>query len=759
MQHRIIALVLILLAPHLIRAQLQPIGQWREHLPWHQAIGLVNTAENIWAATPFSIFSVDLAENSLLRFSKISGLSETGISAIGVNESTQQLIIAYTNSNVDILKEGEVVNINAIKNSAITGDKTIFSIFVHNQLAYLSTGIGIVVIDLQKNEVKDTYIIGSGGSKIKVSALAADANNFYAATEEGIKKAALNNVNLADFRNWQTVLHGAVQSIVVAQNNVIALKNDSLYKLNGASWDFLYHDGWVLKNISVSGDKILLSETQNTSGRIIVLSATGTVTTTIQDPGIIVSPAQALFFQNNYWIADSVTGLSKSAGSGFNQYIPDSPPSVAYGSMDALNQKIYAAAGTVNSNWEPTGNKNGVYRFANDQWDFFNARSRAPFDSLPDFITVLADPVDESIWAGSYGGGLVNISTGNEITIYKQNSPLQPAYFSTDSYRISGLARDAEQNIWVANYGANTELHVRKRDGNWHSFSIPFPLPEKAVSQIVVDELNQKWIVSPKGGGLVCFNHGQSPDNPGDDQWKWYRSGTGNGNLPDNNVLCIAKDKSNFIWVGTTRGIGIIYCPEQVFAGGGCEAILPVVQQDNFAGYLFRDEQVQAIAVDGADRKWVGTKNGVWLISADGEKTIYRFTTENSPLPDNDIKQIVVEGQSGEVFFSTAKGIFSFRSTATEATTSNSNVLVFPNPVPPGYNGAIAIRGVANNAIVKITEMDGRLVYQARALGGQAIWNGKDYKGRTISTGVYLVLVSDDARKENLVTKIVFIGK
>ncbi len=101
----------------------------------------------------------------------------------------------------------------------------------------------------------------------------------------------------------------------------------------------------------------------------------------------------------------------------------------------------------------------------------------------------------------------------------------------------------------------------------------------------------------------------------------------------------------------------------------------------------------------------------------------------------------------------------SYRSDATEGSSTNSNVLVFPNPVPPGYNGTIAIRGVANNAIVKITEMDGRLIYQTRALGGQATWNGKDYKGRTISSGVYLVLVSDDSRRENLVTKIVFINK
>ena len=154
-----------------------------------------------------------------------------------------------------------------------------------------------------------------------------------------------------------------------------------------------------------------------------------------------------------------------------------------------------------------------------------------------------------------------------------------------------------------------------------------------------------------------------------------------------------------------------------------------------------------------------GTKNGAWLLSADGAKIIYQFTTDNSPLVDNNVQKITIDGKTGEVFFATAKGICSFRSTATEGGTQNSNVLVFPNPVPPGYTGSIAIRGLVDNAFVKITELDGRLVYQTRSFGGQAIWNGKNYKGGNVATGVYLVLVSDDTRTEKIATKIVFIGK
>jgi ligand-binding sensor domain-containing protein len=766
MMQRLITLFIgTFIIPFVSFSQLQPIGNWRDHLPYHQAIQVTATPGKIWAANPSNLFSLDIDENSIERWSKINGLTETGIKAIGADAASGKLVIAYTSSNVDVLDGSSINNINAVKNSPVTGDKTIYSIYVVTQLAYLSTGIGIIVLDLSKYEVKDTYIIGAGGSKIKVNATTAGNSFFYAATKEGLKKAPVNSANLADFRNWLTesgtngLAAGEVQSVVSTGTTVITLKDDSLFTLSGTTWNLLYRDGWTINNITISNNKLLISERQNNSGRVVILSLAGAVETILQDNRFTALPLQAVIEQNNYWIADSLAGLSKYNGSTFESYIPNSPASVSTGGMRVNNNTLWVTAGAVTINWEPAKNKNGVFKFSDNTWTNYNASGFPQLDSFPDFITVAIDPADESAWAGSYGGGLIQIKKDNTITAFKQNSPLKPAYFDLSSYRVSGLAFDTERNLWIANYGGSSNLHVRKQDGTWQSFAIPFPLAESAVSQVVIDDINQKWIVSPKGGGLICYNHGLSVDNPGDDQWKWYRAGQGNGNLPDNYVLCIAKDKNNFIWVGTEKGVGIIQCAQDVFTTQGCEAILPVVQQDNFAGYLFSDEQVQTIAVDGADRKWVGTKNGVWLISADGAKTIYRFTETNSPLVSNDVKQITIDDKTGEVFFATSNGICSFRSTATEGVVSNSNVLVFPNPVPPGYSGTIAIRGVANNAIVKIAELNGRLVYQARALGGQAIWNGKDYKGRTISTGVYLVIVSDDTQQEKTVTKIVYIKK
>lgn len=766
MQARIIALYLLLAAvPLRSLAQIPPVGQWRDHLPYHQARLLSSGMGKIWCATAYSLFSIDTDDHSVERYSKLNGLTGTGISAIAATAQHELLIVAYQNSQVDILQEGNVYGIDAIKNAPVTGDKTAQHIAIDGDRALLSTGIGIIVLNLPKAEVADTWIIGSNGAKVRVNATCRFGQQFYAATAEGLKQASASGSNLADFRNWQDLSGqsglpvGAIRDVAAWNGRLVILKNDTLYVASGNNWTALYTTDHAIHHVDIQNNQLLVSEMRNNSGRITVLDAQGNIAQRIQHAQYTQAPQQGLLQDGIYWIADSLHGLSAWNGSNFISYVPNSPYSIAAGTMQVFNNTLWAAAGTVNSLYQGTGNKNGLYQFTADNWTNYQAPAFPALDSFPDIISLAADPLNGSIWAGSFGGGLINIQADHSIRTFKQNSPLQPAYIAPGSYRVSGLAFDASNNLWIANYGANQNLAVKKADGHWQSFFIPYSIPENAVSQIIIDDLDQKWIIAPKGNGLFCFNHGTTIDNPGDDRWKWYRSGQGNGNLPNSDVLCIAKDKNNFIWVGTAQGIGIIQCPQEAFTNTGCDAILPVVQQDNFAGYLFRDEQVQAIAVDGADRKWIGTKNGVWLISADGDKTIYRFTAANSTLVSDNVTHIAIDGQSGEVFFATDKGICSFRSTATEANTTAGNVLVFPNPVPPSYTGTIAIRGVPNNAIVKIAGLDGRLAFQTRALGGQAVWNGKDYTGRTIATGVYLVLVSDDNKQEKLVTKIVFIQK
>jgi hypothetical protein len=744
-----------------------PIGQWRDHLPYHSTIDVSAGNNKIFCATPYSVFSIDLSENSVSRMSRINGLHETGVAAINYNEITDKLFIGYRNSNIDIVYRNDIFNVPEIKLDNIVGDKTIYNVFSLGKYFYLSTGLGIVVIDADKYEVKDSWFIGNNGGQVKINGFTADNSFFYAATDEGLKITSINTVDPANYLNWQNIsglnglTAGVCNNVINVLSKIFVSKNDSVFVLNGLNWNLFFTEPtWKIQNINSSSGKIIVCQKKSDgSAKVTSLNTDGTTARTIQQSGSIVQPKKTILVSNDYWVADSSGGLTKFMSIGFENYDLNSPQSIATGEIVFVNNSFYAAAGSVNENWQKQNNKDGIYKFSEGQWTNYNNKHFTRLDSLPDLISVAIDLRDETIWTGSYGGGLLHIKAGNSFEVFKQNSPIGQATFDPSSYRVSGLVFDKENNLWVSNYGAAQNILVRKNDGSWKTFAPPFALNENAASQIIVDDEGQKWIVSPKGNGLIIFNDNKTIDNAADDKWKSYRSGAGIGNLPTNNVFSIAKDKNGFIWIGTSDGAAVVQCPQNIFSSQGCDAMLPVVTQGGFNQYLFKGEEVRSIAVDGADRKWVATKNGAWLVSAEGDKVIYRFTETNSPLLSNDVKRITIDGRTGEIFFATANGLCSFRSTATEGGETNTNVLVFPNPVPPGYGGTIAIRGLVNNAIVKITEMDGRLVYQTKALGGQAVWDGKDYKGRRISSGVYLVLVSDDGRKENMATKIVFISK
>jgi hypothetical protein len=694
-----------------------PIGQWQEYLPWLPAVSVTANAGKIYCASPFGLFSVNTGEEQdLTRYSKVNGLHDIGISTIGSNNNG--VLIAYRNSNLDLLQGNNVYNIPDFQRKQVSADKSIFRVFFNNDNAYLCTGLGVVVLNTTRLEIADTWTIGA--TYTPVYALALLNSYWYAATPNGIRKAPLTGANLADFRNWTPVQQGLQQDTVwqVIQfgNKLICRQGKQLYQLNNDTWQPWYADGNTITNLSVNDQQLLICE----STRVLVMQTDGTTAAALQDK-YIQAPMDAVGYGQDTWIADSLQGLVRYNAGLFTPITPDAPASIITGDMLFINNTLWAAAGGVDNAWNPTGNTNGYYTFNKGEWH--------QYKSGKDILTLAAYGND--VYIGSFGDGLLYRNN-----VYKEAS------------NVSGLATDASGNLWVADYGASSNLLMKKPDNSWAFFRNPYAQSYNAISQLLVDDYGQVWMVSPLGNGLFSFNYSTN-------QWRQFRMGAQQGNLPSNDVYCMAKDKNGSIWVGTGRGIAIMNCGQQ----GSCDAYLPVIKQDNFAGYLFQDEQVNAISVDGANRKWVGTLNGAWLVSEDGETILMQFNTSNSPLPGNHIFKIAIDPATGEVYFATEKGLMSWHGTATEATVMQKDtVLVFPNPVPPKYTGTIAIRGLAQNALVKITDISGRLVFQTRALGGQAIWNGTDYTGHRPQSGVYLVFVSSQETGEHLVTKIVFIN-
>ena len=208
------------------------------------------------------------------------------------------------------------------------------------------------------------------------------------------------------------------------------------------------------------------------------------------------------------------------------------------------------------------------------------------------------------------------------------------------------------------------------------------------------------------------------------------------------NIYCLVQDKNNDIWIGTPAGIIIIPSTVDFFTSNECYRVkIPRNDGTNLADYLLGTEQINCIAVDGANRKWIGTANsGLYLMSEDGLTTEAHFTTDNSLLPSNNILSIAIHPINGEVFVGTGEGIASYRSDASEGQDDYSQAYAFPNPVRPDYAGSIAITGLMENSIVNIVDEGGNLICKTRSNGGTAVWDGKNQQGQKASSGIYTAL-------------------
>ena len=200
------------------------IGQWRDHLSYNKGVAVAEGGGMVYCATAGGFFSFNKLDNSIERLSKINGFSSTGVNALGYNKYNNVLVIAYKNSNIDLLVKGKIINMPDIKQKAIIGNKSINGIYFKDQYAYLACGFGIVVLDTERKEIKETYQFGAGGAPINIMAVTTDATTIYAATDQGIYTASLANPNLLDYSSWVKIsglANGTYNTIEIFNGNII----------------------------------------------------------------------------------------------------------------------------------------------------------------------------------------------------------------------------------------------------------------------------------------------------------------------------------------------------------------------------------------------------------------------------------------------------------------------------------------------------------------------------------------------------------
>ena len=758
-----IAITLTVLLYSLPSFSQEYLGSWTSYLPYNSATKLAIAEGKVYCATNGGLFYYNESDNSLNKFSKENGLSDSDISAIAYSESTDILIIAYRNANLDLVSGNDIYNLSDIKRKPILGDKNIYSIYFSNDRAYLACGFGIVVIDLIKREIKETYYIGNNGDQIKINSITSDNQYLYAGTDEGLYKAELSSSNLIDFNNWHKDSRFAnsddiINSLINGNGNIyLSLQNtssgqDSIYYNKNGDWEsYPYFQSEKIQSLNYFEDKFIICSKK----RVDVLDEGGTVVKHLYTG----NPYCANYDRNNvFWVADKGVGLIKNPNSGeMVPLIPEGPADISVVDMNFKNGKLLAVAGGTTSSWNNLYMKAQVYEFENKKWR--NWRN----DTIRDLINVIIDPLDNNhYFVASWGYGLLEFKEGELHDIYRDhNSTLQTIIPNDMFFRLGGADYDRDGNLWVTNSGVAEPLSVLESNGKWTSFPIASTVNAPNMSDIIVTENNHKWIILQGGNGLFVFDDKGTLENDDDDEYIKLSIVDKNGGVITNEVYSIAEDRDGNIWLGTNQGPLVYYSPYRIFSEDNFFARKIIISRNDGSGLgdpLLGTESISCIEIDGANRKWLGTTDGgVYLVSDDGLEEIFKFNTDNSPLLSNSILDIEINDETGEVFFGTEGGIISFISDATQPSEFFEDVYIFPNPVRESYMGDVVIKGLVDNTFVKITDINGNIVHETQSLGGQAIWNGKNYNDARVATGVYLVFCTTEDGLQTYVSKLLFI--
>ncbi len=751
---------------------------WQDYLSFANATEVAVSSSKIYCVTEGGLFYYDRQDNSINKFSAVNRLSDFGIKTIAYNELNNVLIIAYKNSNLDLIIDSDVINLSDIKRKQITGDKTIYNISVYGNEAYLACGFGIVVLNLEKQEIKDTYFIGEGGTAVRVNDVEIHDEFIYAATNSGILKADRNNGNLINYNNWEKVTDIPFSTrpfshLMVHSGNLIAnytpqeYNQDKMYRLNGNEWEPYLSQISFVEDVRQNGDYMVIT----TRNRVYVIDNQHVVLGMVNayelndDEVSGIKPGGAAVSDDGIlWIADYENGLIRYAEDRFESIFPNGPMDNKIFELYTNNGDLWVLPGGRSDAWNNVWEKPRFQLYRNDKWDYFTKNEYPQLDGFFDIVDIAADPSDPNrVFIASWGGGLLEFHDGRFVARYTHhNTPLQtalPGQPQSPYTRIGGLDFDSEGNLWITNSAVSRNLLKFTTGGDWESFALPEIANKLNVGEVLVTENDDKWILVPRGHDAYVV------DKTGELKKRllitsYFNNGQNEIFNRMNDVYSIAEDHDGAIWIGTSKGVAVYNNPHRIWNTDNFYAIQPSLDLgDGLYHPLLETETVTAIAVDGANRKWLGTANsGVFLVSERGEEEILHFTVENSPLLSNSITSMAINQLTGEVFIGTDAGLIAYQGNAIAGKDAYADVYVYPNPVRETYDGPVTITGLIENTDVKVTDIGGNLVYTTTSLGGQAVWDGRNLNGNRVKTGIYLVFCNDENGEQTHITKLLFIN-
>lgn len=735
------------------------IGQWESHLPFVKGTSVTQSEDRVFFGTDLALLIFEKSDRSFRRFSKTDGLTGVGISNVKYHPQQEMLIVIYDDGTIDLVKDNEqVTTLFFIRDfTGIVGEKVIYDIHISGDDSFLlATNYGISQVNISRLEFTFTTFT----NELKVFGICQYNNALYAATEEGIYTVSQDNPFIEAFGEWQFLGEDfglpsdyTATAIEAFDDQLFFGIDTSVFVLNSVNQaESLYtvsNPVLNVKYLTAEGNNLIIGYADPSTdvvnaerGAVIKRDSAGEFT---ELPVCSRRPLDAVESQNGeIWLADIFQSYHLVVGDNCENITPDSPPSVRNSKLTVYNGELWVTSGGISLNTSPLGFPDGFYSFIDGDWSRYNLFNSDVLSGMTDFVPIAIHPETGVVFAGSYFDGLARFDREELFLIDHTNSSMTNAVGAGNNRtRVSGLAFDSQNNLWVTNHLGPRPISVMRNDGSWENFACN----STSLIGLTIDEFDYKWMtVSQSGIGFSVFDEVEN-------RCKNY--GSDNSELTTNVVNCITKDLDGEMWVGTQEGIVIFECGDPF--SDDCRGSRRIVEVDGISANLLKDENVRCITVDGGNRKWIGTSNGIFVLSPDGRETIAYLSEDNSPLFDNLINDIAIDGVTGKVYIGTDKGVQAIRGEATSGGAINAeNPLVFPNPVRPEYNGPIAIKGLATDADIKITDVNGQLIFQTQALGGQAIWDGRDYNGRRAASGVYLVY---STRTSNLNTNDTAIAK
>lgn len=755
------------------------VGQWQDQLSYCSGKQVIAIGNDVYLLAESGIMKYNTESGECEKLTKMNALSDVTPTCIAYDETTKYLVIGYSNGNIDLLKNNEITNINDIKQKSINSTKAINSIYIRDKKAYLGCDFGIVVLNLQRLEISETWFIGKNGGYVKINDIDCNNDNIYLATNKGVFQGNFNDA-LVDFSKWNVLtdidsthrfgwmrnqnfntLKFFQGKLLANYDDKVGTHKDTIMAFDGQQWDTVLTQHDFMLRLTGNADTLFcLSGTSlyayDANLQLIrndwwYYSSAGSYD---------VNAADAFLANNKIWIADRFLGLTYIESWWGIVIQTNSPNSNVVFHSDARKSRLITVSGGYNTAFNPTWRPASITHYQNYEWQTENIRKNAGLENVIDIVSISIDPKDENhFFLSSWVNGLIEFRNN---TFYKhytdENSSLEKIP-GTDYIRVGGGAFDKDGNFWVTCSLVSKCLHVLKPNGEWKGFSIPDMT--RNIRKMIITEDGTKWLIIGQSGGLLVFNDNGTIDDTSDDHYKKFSIINDEGEVVSNDAFSIAEDKNGTVWVGTVKGIVVYNNAKKIFENNpvkGRQIKVPRNDGTDLADLLLSTDKVTAICIDGADNKWFGTENGgAYYVSEDGTEIYQHFDTNNSGLPSDNILTISIIPESGEVFFGTQKGIVSYRGTATEGSENYDKIYAFPNPVKPDYQGYISIKGLIAGSIVKIVDIAGDLVYEAKATGGQLVWDGKNLNGNRVASGVYIVLVSTEIGEQKASTKILML--